>query len=79
MTPDQIKQLAKQAGGTSYTNRHYPGDIAVAFGPTALNEFVRLVQADALEKAAEAFDKRGAPCTGYYDPHEPAEIIRSLK
>lgn len=44
MTPEQIRALAKQAGGTPYTNRHYPGDTAVAFGPAALAEFVRLVR-----------------------------------
>ena len=44
MIKDEIKALAKQAGGTAYVNRHYPGETAVAFGPIALTEFVRLAQ-----------------------------------
>ena len=53
MTPDQIKQLAKQAGGTPFSDRYYPDDTAVAFGPTALAEFVRLVRESVLKEAAE--------------------------
>ena len=53
MTRDEIKALAKQAGGTPYVNRHYPGETVVAFGPVALVEFVRLVQ------GAFDFDVRG--------------------
>ena len=54
MNQDQIKALAKQAGGTPYVNRHYPGETAVAFGPVALTEFVRLVRAEVLDEAAAA-------------------------
>ena len=34
-----------------------------------------------LEEAAKEFDRRDArnPGAGFYDPHEPAEIIRALK
>ena len=52
MTPDQIKTLAKQAGGTPYVNRHFPGKLAVAFHGEALIEFTRLVREDAFRKAA---------------------------
>ena len=39
---------------------------------------------DALEEAAKEFDKRavlldGGPAVGWYEPNEPAEIIRKLK
>ncbi len=54
MTPDQIKALAKQAGGTPYTNRYFPGKLAVAFHGGALIEFVRLVRESALDEAAAA-------------------------
>ena len=44
MTQDEIKAIAKQAGGTPYTNRHFPGKLAVAFSGQALIDFVALVQ-----------------------------------
>ena len=44
MTQDEIKELAKQAGGTPYVNRHFPGKLAVAFSGQALIDFVALVQ-----------------------------------
>jgi hypothetical protein len=34
---DKITEAAKAAGGTTYTNRHYPGETACAFGPEALD------------------------------------------
>ena len=44
MTQDEIKELAKQAGGTAYVNRHFPGKLAVAFSGQALIDFVALVR-----------------------------------
>jgi hypothetical protein len=44
MTQDEIKELAKQAGGMPYVNRHFPGKLAVAFSGQALIDFVALVQ-----------------------------------
>ena len=44
MTQDEIKELAKQAGGTPYVNRHFPGKLAVAFSGQALFDFVALVR-----------------------------------
>ena len=44
MTQNEIKELAKQAGGTPYVNRHFPGKLAVAFSGQALIDFVALVQ-----------------------------------
>ena len=46
MTQDEIKELAKQAGGTPYVNRHFPGKLAVAFSGQALIDFVALVRAN---------------------------------
>lgn len=44
MTQDEIKALAKQAGGTPYVNRHFPDKLAVAFSGQALFDFVALVR-----------------------------------
>jgi hypothetical protein len=44
MTQDEIKELAKQAGGMPYVNRHFPGRLAVTFSGQALIDFVALVQ-----------------------------------
>jgi hypothetical protein len=44
MTQDEIKELAKQAGGMPYVNQHLPGKLAVAFSGQALIDFVALVQ-----------------------------------
>lgn len=50
--------------------------------------FARVIEAearrDALEEAAREFDRRsvlldGGPAVGWYEPNEPAEIIRKLK
>ena len=59
------------------------------YSPTkGIESFARSVEAearrDALEDAAKEFDKRavlldGGPAVGWYEPNEPAEIIRKLK
>lgn len=46
MTTDQIKALAKQAGGTTM------GDMLMIFKLDGLAEFVRLVRESALDEAA---------------------------
>jgi len=51
MTRTEILELAKQAGGTAYTNRHYDGT-AMAFGPDALERFAALVAAKEREGCA---------------------------
>lgn len=43
MTKDDIIRMAREAGGTAYTNRHFPGETAMAFGPQALERFAKLV------------------------------------
>jgi hypothetical protein len=44
MTQEDIIRLAREAGGTAYTNRHYE-ETAFAFGPEALKRFAKLVAA----------------------------------
>lgn len=49
---DHIK-AAKAAGGTTYTNRYYPGETACAFGPEALERFYTLAYRAGMEMAAD--------------------------
>lgn len=44
MTQDEVIAIAKEAGGTAYTNRFVEGT-AFAFGPEALERFASLVAA----------------------------------
>ena len=50
---NKIIESAKAAGGTTYTNRHYPDAPAAAFGPEALRDFYALAYRQALEDAAK--------------------------
>ena len=43
-----------------------------------LNVTLGTAYAAAYETVALEFDRRGEPPTGFYDPHEPAEIIRNM-
>lgn len=70
LTPERIDEIA---GPADYFDRRV---------------FARAVEAearrDALEEAAKEFDKRavlldGGPAVGWYEPNEPAEIVRKLK
>jgi hypothetical protein len=54
---DHITKAAKEAGGTTYTNRHYPGETACAFGPEALARFYALAFKAGMERAAEICDR----------------------
>lgn len=46
-----------------------------------LTRFAALIRAQALEEGAQEFDRRDArnPGVGFYEPQEPAEILRALK
>lgn len=66
MTPEQIKALAKQAGGIPSTRQGYPRDFPVSpvtvvatvvFDDAELVEFTRLVRESALEEAAKICDE----------------------
>lgn len=41
-------------------------------------ECMRAAWSGAMEQAAVEFDRRDSGSGGFYDPHEPAEIIRAL-
>lgn len=45
MTRDEIIELGREAGGTAYVNRGYPGETAIAFGPKALERLAELITA----------------------------------
>ena len=49
---EHIIKAAKEAGGTTYTNRHHDGT-ACAFGPEALERFWAIAYAAGMERAAE--------------------------
>lgn len=79
---NKLIEAAKAAGGTTYTNRHYPGETACAFGPEALARFYAIARAEALEDAAKVCD-RGAEMMLHGYKREGAarcaESIRALK
>jgi len=87
MTRTEIIEIAKQASGTAYTNRHYDGT-AMAFGPDALERFANLVAAKEREICAAACDNEkwdhqtGANSIRFIDTYNGAcddciEAIRS--
>lgn len=49
---NKIIDAAREAGGTTYTNRHHDGT-ACAFGPEALERFYAIAYRQGLERAAE--------------------------
>lgn len=49
---DHIIKAAKEADGTTYTNRHHTGT-ACAFGPEALERFWAIAYRAGMERAAE--------------------------
>jgi len=53
MTKDDIIKLARQAGGTAYVNRHYPGETAMAFSNGTLLQFAALVAQAEREECAK--------------------------
>ena len=52
MTKDDITKLARQAEGTPYVNRHYPGVTSFGFNETTLLAFAKLVAAAEREACA---------------------------
>ena len=52
MTKDDITKLARQAEGTPYVNRHYPGVTSFGFNETTLLTFANLVAAHEREACA---------------------------
>ena len=57
MNKDDITKLARQAEGTPYVNRHYPGVTSFGFNETTLLAFAKLVAAAEREACAEVCKK----------------------
>ena len=74
MTPEQIKQLAKQAGGMVYPARGVDG---AALTDSQLTEFVRLVRESVLSEARQAIEMANAD-RHIYVP-DCVQIIEELK
>lgn len=53
MTRDEAIKLARQAGATTYTNRHYPDMPFHTFSPDQLEQFHALVIADFLARGGQ--------------------------
>jgi hypothetical protein len=71
-----LQEIVEQVGGVFDVlalGRHD----GVLFTPLELEEFVALVAAHEREECAKLFDVRDSGSGGYYEPHEPAEIIRA--
>ncbi len=69
MTRDDIIRMARGAGATPYTNRHYPDRPTHTFNPEQLERFAALVAAHEREecaKVAEDDDYTVDQVPGYY-------------
>ena len=79
MTNDELISLAREAGMLDFSE---PSDSDLLLGE--LERFASLVAAAERERIACEFDRRavyadGTPSSGWYEPHEPAEIVRAMK
>ena len=70
MTKDEIIDMARQAGFEHIAEANYWHPLFA--------KFAKLVAQHEREACAKVFDARDKG-TGFYDPHEPAEIIRAMK
>jgi len=57
MTQDEIIRMAREAGATPYTNRHYPDRPTYTFNVEQLKRFAELVAAAAKAEEREACAK----------------------
>ena len=76
MTKDEIIKLAREAEGTPYVNRHYPGVTSFGFNETTLLAFANLVAAHEREACAKVCDEFQARDVGM-QPAECAGAIRA--
>jgi len=78
MTQDEIIEMAKQAGmiadGEMWFSSFYKIEQDVHI--SHLEAFAKLIAQHEREACAKLFDDRNTG-TGFYEPHEPAEIIRA--
>lgn len=75
MTKERVIELAKQAGASRYTNRHYPDRPTHTFTVEQLELYTKLVRNATLEEAAQKCRTHGK--SDY--PAVFAEAIRNLK
>ena len=83
MRQEQVIELARKHGATSYAHRSDTQNPAYGFTEKQIAALVSEVEQATLERAAQHFDDRGkyedgAWCYGFYEPQEPGEIIRDL-
>ena len=76
---DHIIKAAKAAGGTTYTNRHYPDAPAAAFGPEALERFYAIACRQGLEDAAEICDKGAGAMLHAFKREGAARCAESIR
>ena len=67
MTRDDIIRMAREAGATPYTNRHYPDLPYHTFNPEQLERFVALVAAAEREACAKVCEDM-RPTEREFDP-----------
>jgi len=75
---DKVIQLAKEAGGTPYVNRHFPSETAMGFSPQPLQDFAQAIYRQGLEDAISTV-KAFPYWIGPTAKEEIATAIRSLK
>jgi hypothetical protein len=65
--------------GSSWKDMATADHAEFMFTESQLRDYGRAEYLRGLEQAAKEFDRRGEPAIGWYETHEPAEIIRALK
>jgi hypothetical protein len=78
MNSEEIIEMARQAG-FEIENGMFDAKVVCVDGVSItrdLETFAKLVAAKEREACAKLFDDRNTG-TGFYEPHEPAEIIRA--
>ena len=84
MTQDEFITLAHEAGFQTMESKgpYSEGKVFVQpFGwycNEELERFAALVAAKERERIALEFDRRAEPESGFYEPEEPAEIVRGM-
>jgi len=68
---EQFKLLAEQAQIGLFEDKSF-GWSVIAGTDQHLSKFAELI----VKEMCDVFDKRAEPGTGFYEPHEPAELIK---
>lgn len=76
MTQDEIIKLARQADDEADKVLNMKGEYHPNWHDVRDEIFAKLVAEKEREACAKLFDDRNTG-TGFYEPHEPAEIIRA--